>query len=79
MDDFFVADEQRVIAPEYINADVDIETSLRPHTLDEYIGQEKAKENLKIYIEAAKNRHESLEAVYSKDHQTVKRSLPTPI
>ena len=63
MDDFFVADEQRVIAPEYINADVDIETSLRPHTLDEYIGQEKAKENLKIYIEAAKNRHESLDHV----------------
>lgn len=63
MDDFFVADEERVIAPEYIADDNEIETSLRPHALDEYIGQEKAKENLKIYIEAAKNRHESLDHV----------------
>ena len=57
------ADEQRVIAPEYISDDIDIETSLRPHSLDEYIGQEKAKENLKIYIEAAKKRHEPLDHV----------------
>lgn len=63
MDDFFIADEERVIAPEYIADDNEIETSLRPHALDEYIGQEKAKENLKIYIEAAKNRHESLDHV----------------
>ena len=63
MDDFFVADEQRMIAPEYITADNEIETSLRPHTLDEYVGQEKAKENLKIYIEAAKKRKESLDHV----------------
>ena len=63
MNDFFIADEERVIAPEYISDDSEIETSLRPHSLDEYIGQEKAKENLKIYIEAAKNRHESLDHV----------------
>ena len=63
MNDFFIADEERVIAPEYISDDNEIETSLRPHSLDEYIGQEKAKENLKIYIEAAKNRHESLDHV----------------
>lgn len=63
MDDFFIADEQRVIAPEYIADDNEIETSLRPHTLDEYVGQEKAKENLKIYIEAAKKRKESLDHV----------------
>ena len=63
MDDFFIADEERVIAPEYITADNEIETSLRPHTLDEYVGQEKAKENLKIYIEAAKKRKESLDHV----------------
>ncbi len=63
MNDFFIADEERVIAPEYISDDNDIETSLRPHTLEEYIGQEKAKENLKIYIEAAKKRHESLDHV----------------
>ena len=63
MNDFFIADEERVIAPEYISDDNEIETSLRPHTLEEYIGQEKAKENLKIYIEAAKNRRESLDHV----------------
>ena len=63
MNDFFIADEERAIAPEYISDDNEIETSLRPHTLEEYIGQEKAKENLKIYIEAAKNRHESLDHV----------------
>lgn len=63
MDDFFIADEERVIAPEYISDDNDIETSLRPHALDEYIGQEKVKDNLKIYIEAAKKRHESLDHV----------------
>ena len=63
MNDFFIADEERVIAPEYISDDNEIETSLRPHTLEEYIGQEKAKENLRIYIEAAKNRHESLDHV----------------
>lgn len=63
MDDFFIAEEERVIAPEYITDDNEIETSLRPHTLDEYVGQEKAKENLKIYIEAAKKRKESLDHV----------------
>ena len=40
-----------------------IEKSLRPQTLDDYIGQQKAKENLKIYIEAAKARGESLDHV----------------
>ncbi len=63
MDDFFIAEEERVIAPEYISADNEIETSLRPRTLDDYVGQEKAKENLKIYIEAAKKRNESLDHV----------------
>ena len=63
MDDFFIADENRVIVPEYTSDDNDIEVSLRPHALDEYVGQEKVKENLKIYIEAAKKRHESLDHV----------------
>ena len=63
MNDFFIADEERVIAPEYISDDNEIEVSLRPHSFEEYIGQEKAKENLRIYIEAAKNRHESLDHV----------------
>ncbi len=63
MDDFFIAEEERVVVPDFTTADSDIETSLRPHTLDEYVGQEKAKENLKIYIEAAKKRKESLDHV----------------
>lgn len=63
MDDFFVAEEQRMIAPEFSGEDGELEFSLRPHTLNEYIGQEKAKDNLKIFIEAAKNRKESLDHV----------------
>ena len=39
------------------------EASLRPRTLDEYIGQEKAKDNLRIFIEAAKMRGEALDHV----------------
>ena len=39
------------------------EGSLRPHTLNEYIGQKKAKENLEVFIQAAKMRHESLDHV----------------
>lgn len=46
-----------------MNGDSEIEYSLRPKRLDEYIGQKKAKENLKIYIEAAKARGESLDHV----------------
>ncbi len=63
MNDFFVADEERIITPEFTGNDNDIETSLRPHALDEYVGQEKVKENLKIYIEAAKKRKEPLDHV----------------
>ncbi len=55
--------ENRIVAPEYSAVDSDLETSLRPHSLQEYIGQEKAKENLSIYIEAAKTRGESLDHV----------------
>lgn len=53
--------ESRIVAPEYAPADRDIDTSLRPKTLAEYIGQEKVKENLEIYIKAAKLRGESLD------------------
>lgn len=55
--------ESRITAPEYTEQDYDIETSLRPKQLDDYIGQEKAKENLKIYIEAARRRNEPLDHV----------------
>lgn len=49
--------------PEYAPEDQDIDTSLRPKSLEEYIGQEKAKENLSVYIEAARRRRESLDHV----------------
>ncbi len=55
--------ENRMTAPEYTSADTDVEFSLRPKTMDEYIGQDKAKENLAVYIEAAKGRGEALDHV----------------
>jgi len=54
---------KRIITTEAIEEDIRTDYSLRPQTLDEYIGQEKAKENLKIYIQAARNRGESLDHV----------------
>ena len=55
--------ENRMSAPEYTPADEDIENSLRPKQLTDYIGQEKVKENLSIYIKAAKQRGEALDHV----------------
>lgn len=55
--------EKRIISTEYIEEDHRIENSLRPKLLSEYIGQEKAKETLKVYIEAAKKRNEPLDHV----------------
>ena len=55
--------EERIIAPDLTSFDSDIETSLRPKILTDYIGQEKAKENLEIYIKAARERGESLDHV----------------
>ncbi len=56
--------ENRIVAPDFSSSeDSDIEVSLRPKTISEYIGQEKAKENLSIYIEAARRRGEPLDHV----------------
>ncbi len=55
--------EERIIAPDLTSLDSEIETSLRPKILTDYIGQEKAKENLEIYIKAARERGESLDHV----------------
>ena len=54
---------ERIVVPEYVGEDSETEISLRPKVLSEYIGQKKAKENLKIYIDAAKQRKESLDHV----------------
>ncbi len=61
MDDFDF--ENRIVSPEYESGDSDTEFSLRPKTLSEYIGQDKGKENLSIYMEAAKQRGECLDHV----------------
>lgn len=55
--------ENRIMNTSYSAEDADVETSLRPKRLDEYIGQEKVKENLQIYIEAAKGRNDPLDHV----------------
>lgn len=53
----------RIITTDVTEEDYTLEGSLRPQTLDEYIGQEKTKNTLKIYIEAAKQRNDSLDHV----------------
>lgn len=55
--------KKRIITTESLEEDKKIESSLRPQLLSDYIGQSKAKETLKIYIEAAKARKESLDHV----------------
>lgn len=55
--------ENRIVTAEATRDDSEAENSLRPKTLDEYVGQEKAKELLRIYIEAAKGRGEPLDHV----------------
>ena len=54
---------RRIITTENLEEDIKIENHLRPQMLEDYIGQEKAKETLKIYIEAAKARGEALDHV----------------
>ena len=55
--------ENRIVTTSEINGDSEIEYSLRPKKLSEYIGQKKVKENLGVFIEAAKKRGESLDHV----------------
>ncbi len=55
--------ENRIITTAQSSGDNEIEYSLRPKLLDDYIGQTKVKENLKVFMEAAKSRNESLDHV----------------
>ncbi|MCX7657762.1 MAG: Holliday junction branch migration DNA helicase RuvB [Oscillospiraceae bacterium] len=55
--------ENRIVSPDADKSDNEIDYSLRPKTLGEYIGQDKVKENLRIFIEAAKGRDEPLDHV----------------
>jgi len=57
-------EEERLINPELESSNEErLENSLRPKLLDEYIGQNKVKENMKIYIKSAKKREEPLDHV----------------
>ena len=55
--------QNRMISTELVEEDIKIENHLRPQMLSDYIGQEKVKRNLKVYIEAAKARNDSLDHV----------------
>ena len=56
-------DEERLLSPDADESDKSLEKSLRPRYLAQYIGQDKVKQELSIYIEAAKNRQEALDHV----------------
>ena len=61
--------EKRIISTQITEEDYGIENSLRPLSLDDYVGQNKVKSNLKVYIEAAKERGEAL------DHRSEERRV----
>ena len=54
-------DNERIVTGDFLEEDADIEVGLRPRQLDEYVGQEKVKGNLSIFINAAKDRREPLD------------------
>ena len=56
-------DDDRIVSSNVNEADAASELSLRPKTLDDYVGQSKAKDNLKVFMAAAKSRGESLDHV----------------
>ena len=75
-------DHERLISPIEHAEDFDSESSLRPQRLCDYVGQEKIKENLSIYLEAAKMRGEALDHLLLSDllvlaKQPLQASLPT--
>ncbi len=63
MNEIAFQDAERLISTSEIREDSDNENSLRPKSLEEYVGQEKLKDNLNVYLEAAKMRGESLDHI----------------
>jgi Holliday junction DNA helicase RuvB len=59
----YTVDPSRLVSPDAAPADAAEEVSLRPKTLDDYIGQEKAKNNLRIYLRAAQQRGEPMDHI----------------
>lgn len=53
--------ENRLVEPDYLGDEIDGDNPLRPHSLGDYIGQTKVKDNLRVYIEAARSRKEALD------------------
>ena len=67
--------EERMVTPREVEEDREAEVTLRPQTLVEYIGQDKVKENLAVYIEAAKRRGDPLDHVLPVSYTHL--TLPT--
>ncbi len=61
--DLFGDASTRIVSPDSLSEDKSTDTTLRPQTLDQYIGQSRIKDNLSILIEAAKSRHEALDHI----------------
>ncbi|MEQ9362144.1 MAG: AAA family ATPase, partial [Rhodospirillales bacterium] len=55
--------EERMIQPEVVEDDFAADPSLRPQVLDDFVGQDQARENLKVFIEAARSRGEAMDHV----------------
>ncbi len=68
-------EDERFVTSDFISEDAEIEVGLRPRNLSEYIGQEKAKNNLEIYIKAALERREALDHVLLYGPPGLGRSL----
>ena len=62
MNQEYMVDPARLVSPDAMPADAE-EISLRPKTLDDYVGQEKAKGNLKVYLRAAQQRGEPMDHI----------------
>jgi Holliday junction DNA helicase RuvB len=52
---------ERITSPQVLTEELELDLTLRPSRFDEFVGQDKVKENLKIFIQAAKKRKESIE------------------
>ena len=57
-------DNERIVTGDFLDEDAEIEVGLRPRQLCDYVGQDKVKDNLSVYIDAAKKRREPLDHVH---------------
>ena len=71
----YTVDPSRLVSPDAAPADAAEEVSLRPKTLDDYIGQEKAKNNLRIYLRAAQQRAAEITAAAQSESRTLRQTV----